>query len=195
MRRAAALLLCVAPVLALAACGDTSGSSDVDCHNSFRSQMLERTTPPPMTIDPAKAYKATVHTSRGDFTIELDAKAAPVTVNNFISLAKGGFYDCLTFHRVEDFVIQGGDPLGNGTGGTGYTLPDETNPAPWDRGSVGMASGSQGVNGAQFFILKQDSQYLSQRGVYNHFGVVNSGMDVIDGMQKGDTINGVDVAG
>lgn len=209
MRLLAALCL----VLAAAACGGTGGfdqgeapptaspaatpapsPSPIDCHNAFKSQMEQQTAPPATQIDASKSYMATIHTKRGEIVVKLDTKAAPATVNNFVALARGGFYDCLTFHRVEDFVVQGGDPSGNGTGGPGYKLPDETNPAPWLRGSLGMASNQLGVNGSQFFILKQDATYLSQSGVYNHFGVVTAGMDVVDKIAVGDEIEGIDIA-
>ena len=91
-------------------------------------------------------------------------------------------------------MIQGGDPLGNGTGGPGYMLPNETNPAPLLRGSIGMASSQAGVNGSQFFILTGDATYLSSSGVYNHFGTVTSGMDVADKIQPNDEIQGIEIA-
>ena len=150
---------------------------------------------PPKVIDPCRAYTATVLTARGSFTIKLDPEAAPVTVNNFVHLANHGFYNNLAFHRAEGFVVQGGDPKGDGTGGPGYVLPDETNPAPWLRGSLGMASSpATGVNGSQFFVLKQDATYLSGSGVYNHFGVVSAGMDVVDRLHVGDKIEGIQIA-
>src|SRR4029077_7595836 len=104
--------------------------------------MAERTTPPAQTIDPAKKYTTTVHTSRGDFVIELvEPKVAPQTVNNFVVIAQEHYYDALTFPRVvPGFVVQGGDPDGNGTGGPAYKLPDESNPSRWPRGTAGMAS-------------------------------------------------------
>jgi peptidyl-prolyl cis-trans isomerase B (cyclophilin B) len=158
--------------------------------------MQERTTPPPNLIDPAKSYSATVHTARGAFTMRLDAKAAPVTVNNFVFLAQNHYYDGLTFHRVvPGFVVQGGDPTGTGRGGPGYKLPDETSQAPWVKGSVGMASNpSTGVNGSQFFVLTGDAPSLATSGVYNHFGNVTSGMDVVVTIQQGDKIQSVEVA-
>ncbi len=188
--------------LALAACGGSqpaaggsNGSPTPDCHNDVRTAMEQRTSPPPQTIDTAKAYLATVHTARGDFTLKLDPKVAPVTVNNFVTLAQQHFYDCLTFHRVEPgFVVQGGDPLGNGTGGLGYKLPNETNSAPWTAGSLGMASNAAGVSGCQFFVLLGDAPHLSNGGVYNHFGVVQSGMDVVKQIQAGDQIKGIDIS-
>jgi cyclophilin family peptidyl-prolyl cis-trans isomerase len=147
-----------------------------------------------MVIDAARSYSATVRTSKGDFTLALDVKAAPVTVNNFVHLAQNHFYDGLSFHRVvPGFVVQGGDPDGNGTGGPGYKLPDETNPAPWVKGSLGMASSAAGVNGSQFFVLLGDAPYLADSGVYNHFGAVSSGEQVVGSLQVGDAIRTIDV--
>ena len=200
-------LAALAALLLVAACGDAgggggpaaapppSGPPTPDCHNDTRTALEQRTTPPPQTIDPAKTYVATVHTPRGDFTLRLDPKAAPVTVNNFVFLSQQRFYDCLTFHRVEPgFVVQGGDPSGNGTGGLGYRLPNETNPAPWVKGSLGMASNAAGVSGCQFFVLLGDAPHLANAGVYNHFGSVESGMDVVQSIRPGDQIKGVDIS-
>jgi peptidyl-prolyl cis-trans isomerase B (cyclophilin B) len=157
--------------------------------------MDQRTTPPPTVTDPAKKYTATVHTSRGDFTITfVDLKVAPQTVNNFVYLSQNHYYDGLTFHRVvPGFVVQGGDPLGNGTGGPAYKLPDETNPSKWPRGTAGMASSQAGVSGSQFFITTGDAPFLATSGVYNHFGQVTSGMDVIDSIQVGDRMTSIDI--
>src|SRR4029077_9987121 len=117
----------------------------------------------------------------------VDPKVAPQTVNNFVVLAQEHYYDGLTFHRVVPvFVFQGGDPLGNGTGGPAYKLPDESNPSQWPRGTAGMASSSAGVSGSQFFITLGPAPFLGTNGVYNHFGQVTSGMDVIDSIQVGD---------
>lgn len=166
------------------------------CQTAIRTCMQQRNTPPPTVIDPARTYTATVHTSRGDFGIALDAKAAPVTVNNFVYLSQNHFYDGLTFHRVEPgFVVQGGDPQGTGTGGTGYNLPNETNPAPWVKGSVGMASasGAKVTNGAQFFVLLGDALSLANSGVYNHFATVTAGSDVLNAIQVGDRITSISI--
>ena len=158
--------------------------------------MAQRTTPPANAIDPAKKYTATVHTSRGDFTIAfVDPKVAPQTVNNFVGLAQEHFYDGLTFHRVvPGFVVQGGDPDGNGTGGPDYKLPDESNPSKWPRGTVGMASSAAGVSGSQFFITIGDAPFLGNNGVYNHFGQVTSGMEVIDAIRVGDRMTSIDIS-
>jgi peptidyl-prolyl cis-trans isomerase B (cyclophilin B) len=158
--------------------------------------MPERTKPPATVIDPAKKYTATVHTTRGDFVIAfVDAKVAPQTVNNFVVNAQEHYYDGLTFHRVvPGFVVQGGDPLGNGTGGPAYKLPDESNPSKWSRGTCGMASSSAGVSGSQFFITLGDAPFLATNGVYNHFGEVISGMEVIDAIRQGDQMTSIDIA-
>ncbi|OLB92768.1 MAG: hypothetical protein AUI15_20320 [Actinobacteria bacterium 13_2_20CM_2_66_6] len=147
-------------------------------------------------IDATRKYSVTVHTSRGDFVIALvEPKVAPLTVNNFVYLAQNHFYDGLTFHRVvPGFVVQGGDPLGNGTGGPDYKLPDESNPSRWPRGTLGMASSAAGVSGSQFFVTLGDAPFLASNGVYNHFGQVTSGMDVIDKIQVGDTMRSLDVS-
>ena len=156
--------------------------------------MSRPTAPPPTTIDSARSYTARVRTSRGEFSLDLAPGAALVTVNNFVHLAESGFYNGLTFHRVvPGFVVQGGDPDGNGTGGPGYRLPDETNPSPWVKGSLGMASSAQGVNGSQFFVLLGDALHLATSGTYNHFGNVASGQEVVDRIEPGDAIESIDV--
>ena len=158
--------------------------------------MPERTYPPENVIDPSKKYRATVHTSRGDCVISfVDPKVAPQTVNNFVVNAQEHYYDGLTFHRVvPGFVVQGGDPLGNGTGGPNYKLPDESNPSKWPRGTVGMASSAAGVSGSQFFITLGDAPFLASNGVYNHFGEVTSGMEVIDTIRQGDRMTSIDIS-
>lgn len=186
-------------LFAVAACdsgGGTAASSFAPgCDNEIVTCMEQRTTPPPNVIDTSKKYTATVHTSRGDFVISfVDPKIAPQTVNNFVYLAQNHFYDGLTFHRVvPGFVVQGGDPLGNGTGGPAYKLPDESNPSKWPRGTAGMASSAAGVSGSQFFITIGDAPFLETSGVYNHFGQVTSGMDVLDKIQVGDTMSSIDI--
>ena len=188
-------------LVALCACGGTYAgepliSPDPSCHNGIRVCMNQRTTPPEMAIDLTKKYTATVHTNRGSFVLSfVDPKIAPQTVNNFVYLAQQHYYDGLTFHRVvAGFVVQGGDPLGNGTGGPAYKLPDENNPSKWPRGTAGMASSSAGVSGSQFFITLGPAPFLETGGVYNHFGQVTSGMDVIDKIQIGDKMTSIDIA-
>ena len=138
--------------------------------------------PPPMCIDPAKTYTATMQTSQGGpITIAFDPKQAPKTVNNFVVLSRYHFYDGLTFHRiVPDFVIQGGDPQGNGQGGPGYQFADELPAAgQYKLGSLAMANSGPNTNGSQFFII------TGQQGVqlppqYSLFGQVTGGMDVVN---------------
>jgi cyclophilin family peptidyl-prolyl cis-trans isomerase len=191
----------VVALVALCACGSTDAgipliSTAPGCDNEIRICMDQRTTPPPTVIDVTKKYTATVHTNRGDFVIALvDPKIAPETVNNFVYLSQNHYYDGLKFHRVvPGFVVQGGDPLGNGTGGPAYKLPDETNPSKWPRGTAGMASSSAGVSGSQFFITIGDAPFLATSGVYNHFGQITSGMDVLDKIQQGDKMTSIDIA-
>jgi len=191
-------LLLLTAAVALAACGDSGApatSFAPGCDNAIRTCMENRTSPPPTVIDPSKKYTATVHTTRGDFTVALvDPKVAPQTVNNFVYLSQNHFYDGLTFHRVvAGFVVQGGDPLGNGTGGPAYKLPNESNPSKWSRGTAGMASSAAGVSGSQFFITIGDAPFLASNGVYNHFGEVTSGMDVLDKIQVGDQMTSIDI--
>lgn len=134
--------------------------------------------PPKMEIDINKTYSAILHTSQGDITVELNAKQTPKTVNNFIYLAKKGFYDKTIFHRIiKGFMIQGGDPKGDGTGGPGYRFEDEPFEGSYTRGTVAMANAGPNTNGSQFFIIHQDYPLPKN---YVIFGKVTSGMDVVD---------------
>lgn len=140
--------------------------------------------PPPMCIDPAKAYAAQVVTSKGILTIDLDAKAAPNTVNNFVVLARYHFYDGIAFHRiVPGFVVQGGDPLASGYGGPGYTFADELPPpGPYPIGSLAMANSGPNTDGSQFFIVVgADGSALPPK--YSRFGQVSAGMDVVKAIE------------
>lgn len=137
---------------------------------------------PAMTLESDKRYTATLHTSKGDFTIELLSGEAPNTVNNFVVLARDGFYDGVAFHRIiESFMIQTGDPLGNGTGGPGYRFADELPPAvPYGPGVVAMANAGPNTNGSQFFVCTgSQSEYLNRTPNYTVFGRVTDGMDVV----------------
>ena len=150
--------------------------------------------PPPMTIDPKKNYTATMETSKGTIEIELFAKDAPKTVNNFVFLAREGFYDGVTFHRViPNFMIQGGDPTGSGRGGPGYKFEDETrtNPNKHGTGSLSMANAGPNTNGSQFFITHSPQPHLD--GKHTVFGKVTSGMDVVNAIRQGDVITSVTI--
>jgi cyclophilin family peptidyl-prolyl cis-trans isomerase len=124
--------------------------------------------------------RATLHTSEGAIELELFADDAPKTVENFVKLARDGFYDGVTFHRViPDFMIQGGDPTGTGSGGPGYTFEDEINDHRIVRGTLAMANAGPNTNGSQFFIVTADeTPWLD--GKHSAFGRVTSGMDVVD---------------
>jgi peptidyl-prolyl cis-trans isomerase B (cyclophilin B) len=131
-----------------------------------------------MTIDPNKPYLARLRTNLGDITILLDPKDAPVTVNNFVFLARDGFYDGTTFHRViPDFVIQGGDPNGDGKGGPGYSFADEPVKGSYEVGSVAMANAGPNTNGSQFFITEVPTPHLN-RG-HTIFGEVVKGFELV----------------
>ena len=131
-----------------------------------------------MQIDTNKTYVAVLQTTAGEIEISLDAKNTPVTVNNFVALAKSGFYRDTIFHRViKGFMIQGGDPNGDGTGGPGYKFDDEPITGEYARGTVGVANSGQNTNGSQFFIMHQD--YSLEKN-YVIFGKVTNGMEVVD---------------
>jgi cyclophilin family peptidyl-prolyl cis-trans isomerase len=133
--------------------------------------------PPRTSIDLAATHRATLETSCGDIVVELDARRAPVAVNNFVFLAREGFYDGLSFHRVvAGFVIQGGDPEGTGQGGPGYVFEDELGPGGYPPGSVAMANAGPDTNGSQFFIVTGDASGLPND--YTRFGRVTRGLDV-----------------
>ena len=140
--------------------------------------------PPPMIIDPAKSYTAVMDTSMGSMTIELDAENAPLTVNNFVFLARHRYYEGVTFHRIiQGFVCQGGDPEGTGRGGPGYKFADEEVKKPYEIGSLAMANAGPNTNGSQFFLISGPSG-VRLPPQYNHFGKVTDGLDVVDQMEK-----------
>lgn len=152
------------------------------------------TTPPAMQIDPKKSYKATIETARGNIVIELYPQNAPKTVNNFVFLAKEGFYDGVLFHRViKDFMIQGGDPTGTGRGGPGYKFEDETkgNPLKHGTGFLSMANAGPNTNGSQFFITHAPQPHLD--GKHTVFGKVVEGQNVVDAIKQGDSMTKVTI--
>jgi cyclophilin family peptidyl-prolyl cis-trans isomerase len=146
-----------------------------------------------MTIDLAAKYQVTLDTDRGEIQMDLDPELAPTTVNHFVSQARDGFYDGLTFHRVvPGFVIQGGDPEGTGRGGPGYRFDDEPVKGDYTLGAVAMANAGPNTNGSQFFICIDDCRDKLQP-LYNLFGYVTEGMDVALAIQVGDKMNRVTV--
>src|SRR5918911_685366 len=149
--------------------------------------------PPPMQIDTDTIYQVTIETDRGPIVMELDPRLAPNTVNNFVGLARQGYYDGLTFHRVvPDFVIQGGCPEGTGRGGPGYKFTDEPVKGPYTLGAVAMANAGPNTNGSQFFICIDDCTSKLTTS-YNLFGYVTDGMDVALNTQVGDVMKKVSV--
>ena len=147
-----------------------------------------------MSIDTAKKYSATLETSSGTIVVDLFAKDAPATVNNFIFLARDGFYDGTVFHRVlADFMIQGGDPTGSGRGGPGYRFEDETKGSPYKHkvGSLSMANAGPNTNGSQFFITHVETGWLD--GKHTIFGQVRTGQDIVNKVKQGDTLKSVKI--
>ena len=145
---------------------------------------------PEFGIDTAKRYTATMSTSMGDMVIALDAINAPITVNNFVFLAGYHYYDGVIFHRIiNDFVCQGGDPTGTGTGGPGYRFQDEPVKQRYQLGSVAMANAGPNTNGSQFFLISGTSG-IRLPPQYNHFGQIVKGLEVLDAMQNVETERG-----
>ncbi len=139
--------------------------------------------PPAMSIDPAKSYDATLHTDKGDIVVNLFASETPMTVNNFVFLARQGFYNGVIFHRtMNGFMIQTGDPEGTGRGGPGYKFADEPVSRSYSAGTVAMANSGPNTNGSQFFIVHDRDVGLPPS--YTIFGQVVSGMPVVDAIAK-----------
>ncbi len=175
--------------------GKPAKESSMTAKPAERNNMYSET--PKMQIDPNKSYVATISTAKGDIVVQLDASAAPLTVNNFVFLTNQGFYDSLTFHRVEPgFVIQGGDPTGTGGGGPGYTVPAEIG-LKHVEGAIAMARQSDQVNparassGSQFYITLAPTDFLD--GAYTVFGQVTAGMNVVQSIAVGDTIKAITI--
>jgi cyclophilin family peptidyl-prolyl cis-trans isomerase len=152
--------------------------------------------PPMMQIDPSKSYRAVFTTEVGQFTVQLFADRAPLTVNNFVFLARQGYYDNTTFHRViPGFMAQGGDPTGTGAGGPGYTFEDEFDPGlQFDRpGLLAMANRGPDTNGGQFFITYAPTPHLN--GLHTIFGEVVEGAEIVDALTPRDPQSNPDFQG
>jgi cyclophilin family peptidyl-prolyl cis-trans isomerase len=197
-RRALLVLTGLVPAYALAGCGGGTPAPDAQATQAARIRATaypdiatptqgetpmptpkQWSSPPEMSIDPTKKYFATFKTAKGDIRVELFADRAPKTVNNFVFLARQGFYDNTTFHRVlENFMAQGGDPTGTGRGGPGYQFEDEIVPGlTFDKpGLLAMANAGPGTNGSQFFITFSPTPWLN--GKHTIFGQVVEGLDV-----------------
>ena len=165
--------------------------------------MADRPSAPSGNLDTSKSYAARFKTQRGEFVCELYAADAPLTVENFVNLARSGFYDGTTFHRViPGFMAQGGDPTGSGRGGPGYSFRDEFSPARRHDGPgvLSMANAGPGTNGSQFFITYGPTPHLNDR--HTVFGRVTDGMDVVLSIRErdpdrdrdpGDTIQAIEI--
>lgn len=141
--------------------------------------------PPEMAIDPTKSYTATIETTAGTLVAELFPGDAPKTVNNFVFLAREGFYDGVIFHRtISGFMIQGGDPTGTGRGGPGYRFEDEPVKRSYSRGTLAMANAGPNTNGSQFFVMHADYGLPPN---YTIFGKLTSGEDVVDAIATART--------
>ncbi len=174
LSRIAGIIL-VIPILLLAAC-----SSEAPKRKLYSE-------PPPMVIDPGKQYTATIVTEKGNLQLELFAGDVPVTVNNFVFLARDGFYDGTTFHRViPDFMAQGGDPTGTCAGNPGYRFADEFTEHTHVAGALSMANSGANTNGCQFFIAYTPQHHLD--GKHSVFGQLIEGMDVLKQLENGDAI-------
>lgn len=181
-------LTAAALVAGAAGCGDDGPAAPApvaECPDASPTTPNPRPTfsaPPEETVDPARAYTATLVTSEGDIVIRLQPDVAPHTVTNFIFLACNNFSDGVPFHRVvRGFVIQTGDPEGTGAGGPGYTFADELPPDGYRQGSVAMANRGPDTNGSQFFIITGDPTRLQV--LYSRFGQVVRGLDVAKGIE------------
>ena len=149
--------------------------------------MPDRPSAPSGALDTTKSYTARFKTERGDIVVELYADRAPLTVENFVNLARSGFYDGTTFHRViKGFMAQGGDPTGTGTGGPGYQFGDEFHPSLRHDGPgvLSMANAGAGTNGSQFFITHSATPHLDNK--HSVFGRVTEGMDVVNSLRERD---------
>jgi cyclophilin family peptidyl-prolyl cis-trans isomerase len=149
--------------------------------------MADRPAPPSGDLDTSKSYTATLKTEKGDIVVDLFADRAPKTVENFVNLARSGFYDGTTFHRViAGFMAQGGDPTGTGTGGPGYQFGDEFHPSLRhdSAGILSMANAGPGTNGSQFFLTFGPTPHLDDK--HSVFGKVSGGMDVLRSIRERD---------
>ncbi len=150
------------------------------------------TAPPPITIDVDKTYTAIIETEKGDLVLELFAKDVPMTVNNFIFLARDGFYNNSSFHRViPGFMAQGGDPTGTGTGSPGYKFTDEFSEHKHNTGTLSMANSGPNSNGCQFFITYAPQAHLD--GKHSVFGQLTEGIDILQKIESGDAIKRITI--
>jgi len=175
-------LVFLIPTVTLLACSMNSGESQTHSPTpaeTTESGVLQWSSSPPMTIDQGRQYIATIKTNLGDIEVQLFPQDAPLAVNNFVFLAREGFYNSVKFNRVvKGFVIQGGDPTGTGAGGPGYTFADEKVTRDYIAGVLAMANAGPDTNGSQFFITLADLSSKLPKN-YTIFGQVTSGFNIV----------------
>lgn len=184
-----ALIVALLVVLFLFSTSNNSQQKELQNQEATSSarKVKQYSSPPEMKISKDKKYKALMKTTKSSITIDLFAKETPTTVNNFVFLSKEGFYDGTMFHRIiKDFMIQGGDPKGNGTGGPGYQFNDEKITRDYKRGVVAMANSGPNTNGSQFFVIHKDYNLPKQ---YVIFGQVIEGMETVDAIAEVSTVD------
>jgi len=182
-----ALALLALGSIMVTACGSAQDGAAATTEAEVPGAALQWSSPPPMQIDPSRSYEAVFTTELGEIRVRLFADQAPMTVNNFVFLARQGYYDNTTFHRVlPGFMAQGGDPSGTGAGGPGYTFEDEFNPdLQFDRpGLLAMANRGPDTNGGQFFITYAPTPHLN--GLHTIFGEGVEGTDVLNSLTPRD---------
>ena len=173
------------PAATAADSGAAAGPATPEVAVSGGHSVKQWSAPPPLTIDPAASYTAVLNTTAGAITVELLPGDAPNTVNNFVFLARQGFYDNVIFHRtIPGFMVQGGDPTGTGGGGPGYRFADETVQRPYSRGVMAMANAGPNTNGSQFFIMHADYALPPN---YTIFGQAVAGLETIDAIATAPT--------
>ena len=186
------ILIVAVVVIFILAKGWDNNSKQSNNNIEGTPSMKTYTQAPNMIIDINRSYTAILKTTVGDIEIQLNAKETPITVNNFVFLAKDGFYDNVIFHRViSGFMIQGGDPTGTGSGSPGYRFADEAFNGEYERGTIAMANAGPNTNGSQFFIMHQD--YPLDKA-YVIFGKATKGLDVVDAIATAKTKMGGDGA-
>lgn len=186
MSRIAGIIL-VSGILLSASCSGQSLEPTKTLENKPAQTPKTYSAPPPMTIDTGKQYTATIETAKGNLVLELFASDVPLTVNNFVFLAREGFYDDTIFHRViPDFIVQGGDPTGTGGGNPGYFFADEFTEHTHVTGALSMANSGSDTNGSQFFITYSPQHHLDD--MHSVFGQLTEGMTVLEKIEQGDTL-------
>ena len=189
LSRVAGIILVLTTLLATSCAGEAPEPAPTPAPTPKPRSYSE---PPAMTTDTGKQYTAIIETEKGNLVLELFASDVPMTVNNFVFLAREGFYDGTTFHRIiPGFMAQGGDPTGTGTGNPGYSFADEFTGHKHGTGTLSMANSGPNTNGCQFFITYAPQPHLD--GLHSVFGQLTEGMDVLEKLKNGDVMKRVTI--